>query len=135
VQIRQNAANEYFSGYGAGFSYGANSNTALPFFIGAELSGDFDLGDNAKFLPFLRISWVTDTASQATMNASYTASGGPSIYSNGTPSFGNAMIYKVGAKYNLGRTISAYGTLDVEQGNKTYNYRGIGGTIGLRYSF
>jgi len=135
VQIRQNNANEYFTGYGAGFSYGSNSNTALPFFIGAELSGDFDLGDNAKFLPFLRISWVTDTASQATMNASYTTSGGPSIYSNGTPSFGNAMIYKVGAKYNLGRTISAYGTFDLEQGNKTYNYRGIGGTVGLRYSF
>ncbi len=45
------------------------------------------------------------------------------------------MIYKAGAKYHLDNKISGYFTLDVEQGNKTYNYRGIGGTIGLRYSW
>jgi uncharacterized protein with beta-barrel porin domain len=135
VQIRQNGANEYFSGYGSGFYYGANTNTALPIFIGAELSGDIDMANDSKFLPFLRISWVTDTASQSTMASSYSAINGPSIYSNGTPSFGTAMIYKAGAKYHWSRSISAYGTLDIEQGNKTYNYRGIGGTLGVRYTW
>ena len=135
VQIRQNGASESFAGYGSGFYYGANTNTALPVFIGAELSGDIDLGNDSRFLPFLRISWVTDTASTGGMSAAYSAVTGPTIYSNGTPSFGTAMIYKAGAKYNLGRKISAYATLDVEQGNSSNNYRGIGGTIGMRYSW
>ena len=134
VQIRQNGANEYFSGYGSGFYYGANTNTALPVFIGAELSGDIDLGNDSRFLPFLRISWVTDTASTGGMSSAYNSATGPTIYSNGTPSFGTAMIYKAGAKYNFGRTISAYATLDVEQGYQN-GYRGLGGTIGMRYSW
>jgi uncharacterized protein with beta-barrel porin domain len=135
VQVRQNGANEYFSGYGSGFYYGANTNTALPVFIGAELSGNIDMGNESKFLPFLRVSWVTDTATQSSMGSSYSPANGPTIYTNGTPSFGNAMIYKAGAKLNMGRKVSAYATVDVEQGNKTYNYRGIGGTLGLRYSW
>ena len=69
------------------------------------------------------------------MGSSYSSTNGPTIYANGAPSFGNAMIYKAGAKLNMGRKVSAYATVDVEQGNKTYNYRGIGGTLGLRYSW
>jgi uncharacterized protein with beta-barrel porin domain len=134
TQVRQNGANEYFAGYGAGFYYGANTNTALPVFIGAELSGDIDLGNDSKFLPFLRISWVTDTASTGGMSAAYNTATGPTIYSNGTPSFGTTMIYKAGAKYNFGRKVSAYATLDVEQGYQN-GYRGLGGTIGMRYSW
>jgi uncharacterized protein with beta-barrel porin domain len=135
TQILQNGTNENFIGYGTGFSYGANTNTALPVFVGAELSGDINMKNGSKFLPFLRISWVSDTANSSAMGASYGTATGPTIYSNGSPSFGSAMIYKAGAKYHLDNKVSGYFTLDVEQGNKTYNYRGIGGTVGLRYSW
>jgi uncharacterized protein with beta-barrel porin domain len=135
TQVRQNGANEYFTGYGAGFYYGANRNNALPLSVGAELSGDIDLGNNHKLMPFLRVSWVTDLASQQSMGAAYVPGYGPTIYANGTPSFGDALIFKGGMRYNWTRNISAYATIDVEQGNATYNYRGIGGSIGMRYSW
>ena len=38
-------------------------------------------------------------------------------------------------KYNLGNKISAYATLDLEQGNDAYNFRGIGGSLGAIYSW
>jgi outer membrane autotransporter protein len=133
TQIIQNGANEYFAGYGAGFYYGANTNTSLPIFIGAEVSGDIDMGNNSNLKPYLRVSWVTDTASSQAMSSSYSPVNGPSIYANGTPSFGNALILKGGAKYTVSDKVSAYATFDIEQGNKTYNYRGIGGSIGVQY--
>jgi outer membrane autotransporter protein len=99
------------------------------------LSGDIDLGDNKKLMPFLRVSWVNDFSAVSSMGSSYNPGYGPTIYSNGSPSFGNAIIFKGGAKYSWSRKVSAYITLDVEQGNATYNYRGIGGSMGMRYSW
>jgi hypothetical protein len=135
TQLRQNGANEYFGGLGSGFYYGSNINTAVPLYLGAELSGDLAMGDNEVLRPFLRVSWAHDLMSPMTMNAAYTPSYGPTLYANGTPTMGNMMIFKGGAKYNWGTKISAYATLDVEQGNAAYSYRGIGGSIGAIYSW
>jgi hypothetical protein len=133
TQIRQNGANEYFGGLGSGFYYGSNINTAVPLYLGAELSGNMDLGNNEVLRPFLRVSWAHDLMSPMTMNAAYTPSYGPSLYANGTPTMGNMMIFKGGAKYDWGTKVSAYATLDIEQGNAAYSYRGIGGSIGAIY--
>lgn len=135
TQIRQNGANEYFNGLGSGFYYGSNLNTAMPLYLGAELSGDMDLGDNEILRPFLRVSWAHDLMSAMTMNAAYSPSYGVSLYANGTPTMGNSVIIKGGAKYNWGSKVSAYATIDVEQGNAAYSYRGIGGTVGAIYSW
>ena len=135
TQIRQNGANEYFNGLGSGFYYGSNINTAVPVYVGAEFSGQVDLGDNQIVRPFLRVSWVGDLMSQSTMNAAYSPGYGVSLYSNGSPSFGNAVLFKGGAKYNWGTNVSAYATINVEQGNASYNYRGIGGSIGAMYAW
>ena len=70
-----------------------------------------------------------------TMNAAYSPSYGVSLYANGTPTMGNSVIIKGGAKYNWGSKVSAYATIDVEQGNAAYSYRGIGGTVGAIYSW
>ena len=135
TQIRQDGANEYFNGLGSGFYYGSNLNTAMPLYLGAELSGDMDLGDNEILRPFLRVSWAHDLMSAMTMNAAYSPSYGVSLYANGTPTMGNSVIIKGGAKYNWGSKVSAYATIDVEQGNAAYSYRGIGGTVGAIYSW
>jgi hypothetical protein len=69
-----------------------------------------------------------------TMSAA-TTSYGPTLYANGTPTMGNMVVIKGGAKYNLGNNISAYATLDLERGNGAYNFRGIGGSLGAVYSW
>ena len=135
TQIRQNGANEYFGSLGSGFYYGSNINTAVPLYLGAELSGDVAMGNNEVLRPFLRVSWAHDLMSPSYMSATYTPTYGPTLYSNGTPSMGNTVIFKGGAKYNWGTKVSAYATLDVEQGNAAYSYRGIGGSIGAIYSW
>lgn len=135
TQIRQNGANEYFGGIGSGFYYGSNINTAVPLYLGAEISGDLDLGDKEVLKPFLRVSWAHDLMSPMTMNAAYNPGYGPTLYANGTPSMGNMVIVKGGAKYNWGTKVSAYATLDIEQGNAAYSFRGIGGSIGAIYSW
>jgi hypothetical protein len=70
-----------------------------------------------------------------TMNAGYSQAYGPTLYANGTPSMGNMLIVKGGAKYNWGTKVSAYATIDLEQGNAATSYRGIGGSIGAIYSW
>jgi len=135
TQIRQNGANEYFNGLGSGFYYGSNINTAVPIYLGAEVSGDIELGNNEVVKPFLRASWAHDLMSPNTMAAAYNPGYGPTLYSNGTPSMGNMVILKGGAKYNWGTKVSAYATIDLEQGNAAYSYRGIGGSIGAIYSW
>ena len=135
TQIRQNGANEYFGGLGSGFYYGSNINTAVPIYLGTEISGDIAMGHNEVMKPFLRVSWAHDLMSPSSMAAAYNPGYGPTLYSNGTPSMGNMVIVKGGAKYNWGTKFSAYATLDVEQGNAAYSYRGIGGSIGAIYSW
>lgn len=134
TQIRQNGANEYFGGLGSGFYYGSNINTAVPVSIGTEISGDLQLSNKEVLRPFLRVSWVHDLMSPITMSAA-TTSYGPTLYANGTPTMGNMVVLKGGAKYNLGNKISAYATLDLEQGNGAYSFRGIGGSLGAMYSW
>jgi uncharacterized protein with beta-barrel porin domain len=135
TQIRQNGANEYFGSLGSGFYYGSNINTAVPVSIGGEISGDMQLSNKEILRPFLRVSWVHDLMSPNTMAAAYNPNYGPTLYSNGTPSMGNMVVIKGGAKYNLGNSISAYATLDLEQGNGAYSFRGIGGSLGAMYSW
>ena len=135
THIIQGGTSEYFGGYGKGFHYGATKNTALPIFVGAEISGDIDLGNKARLTPYLRLSWVTDVASPQSMSSQYSAANGPSIYTNGSPSFGNALIIKGGAQYSFDDNLSAYFTVDIERGFNANSYRGIGGTVGLRYSW
>jgi len=135
TQIRQNGANEYFGSLGSGFYYGSNINTAVPVSIGGEISGDMQLNNNAVFRPFLRMSFIHDLMSPNTMAASYNPGYGPTLYANGTPSMGNMLVIKGGVKYNLGNKISAYATLDLEQGNDAFNFRGIGGSLGAIYSW
>ena len=135
TQIRQNGANETF-GIGSGFYYGANINTAVPLYLGTEFSGDMQMGDNELLKPFLRVSWAHDLMNNPmTMNAGYSQAYGPTLYANGTPSMGNMVIVKGGAKYNWGTKVSAYATIDLEQGNAATSYRGIGGSIGAIYSW
>jgi hypothetical protein len=136
TQIRQNGANEYFGSLGSGFYYGANINTAVPLYLGTEFSGDLQMGDNELLRPFLRVSWAHDLMNNPmTMSAGYTSTYGPTLYANGTPSMGNMVIVKGGAKYNWGTKVSAYATIDLEQGNAATSYRGIGGSIGAIYSW
>ena len=134
TQIRQNGANEYFSGLGSGFYYGSNINTAVPISLGTEISGDMELDNKEVLRPFLRVSWVHDLMSPMAMSAA-TTSYGPTLYANGTPTMGNMVVIKGGAKYNLGNQISAFATLDLERGNGAYNFRGIGGSLGAIYSW
>ena len=116
TQIRQNGANETF-GLGSGFYYGSNINTAVPLYLGTEFSGDVQMGGNELLKPFLRVSWAHDLMNNPmAMNAGYTSTYGPTLYANGTPSMGNMVIVKGGAKYNWGTKVSAYATIDVEQG-------------------
>jgi hypothetical protein len=135
TQIRQNGANEYFGSLGSGFYYGSNINTAVPVSIGGEISGDMQLSNKEVLRPFLRVSWVHDLMKPNTMAAAYNPGYGPTLYSHGTPSMGNMVVIKGGAKYNLGNKISAYATLDLEQGNGAYSFRGIGGSLGAIYSW
>jgi uncharacterized protein with beta-barrel porin domain len=135
TQIRQNGANENFTGIGSGFYYGSNINTAVPVSIGTEISGDLKLSDKEVLRPFLRVSWVHDLMSPSTMAAAYNPGYGPTLYANGTPSMGNMVVLKGGAKYNLGNKVSAYATLDLEQGNGAYSFRGVGGSVGAIYSW
>lgn len=120
---------------GSGFYYGSNINTAVPVSIGGEISGDMQLSNKEILRPFLRVSWVHDLMSPNTMAAAYNPNYGPTLYSNGTPSMGNMVVIKGGAKYNLGNSISAYATLDLEQGNGAYSFRGVGGSLGAMYSW
>ena len=134
TQIRQNGTGESFGSLGSGFYYGSNINTAVPVSIGTEISGDLQLSNKEVLRPFVRVSWVHDLMSPMTMSAA-TTSYGPTLYANGTPTMGNMVVLKGGAKYNLGNKISAYATLDLEQGNGAYNFRGIGGSLGAVYSW
>lgn len=133
TQIRQNGANETFGSLGSGFYYGSNINTAVPVYLGTEISGEMQMGHNEVMKPFLRVSWAHDLMSPMTMSAAYTPSYGPTLYANGTPTMGNMVIVKGGGKYNWGTKVSAFATIDVEQGNAAYSYRGIGGSIGVIY--
>ncbi len=136
TQIRQNGANEYFGSLGSSFYYRSNLNTSVPVYLGAEFSGDVVMDHNEIMKPFLRVFWAHDLMNNLmTMNAAYTSTYGPTLYANGTPSMGNMVILKGGAKYNWGTKVSAYATIDVEQGNAAYSYRGIGGSFGLIYSW
>ena len=135
TQIRQNGANETFGVLGSGFYYGSNINTAVPVYLGAEISGDVVMGHNEVMKPFLRVSWAHDLMSPMNMSATYSSAYGPTLYANGTPTMGNMVIVKGGAKYNWGTKVSAYATIDVEQGNAAYSYRGIGGSVGAIYSW
>jgi hypothetical protein len=136
TQIRQNGANEYFGSLGSGFYYGSNINTAVPVYLGTEISGDVAMGHNEVLKPFLRVSWAHDLMNNPmAMGAAYNSSTGPTLYANGTPSMGNMVILKGGAKYNWGTKVSAYATIDLEQGNGAYSYRGIGGSVGAIYSW
>ena len=135
TQIRQNGANENFGTLGSGFYYGANINTAVPVYLGTEISGELAMGHNEVMKPFLRVSWAHDLMSSMNMNAAYSQTYGPTLYANGTPTMGNMVIVKGGAKYNWGTKVSAYATIDVEQGNAAYSYRGIGGSVGAIYSW
>ena len=133
TQIRQKSANESFSSLGSGFSYSAKTNTAVPVSLGAELSGTFSLGDKETLRPFIRASWTKDTANSGNMGANYSAMDGVSIFSNGSPSYGNTVALKAGVKYNNGSRASAYATLDLVKGLNSSNYKGIGGTVGVIY--
>lgn len=136
TQIRQNGANENFNTLGSGFYYGSNINTAVPVYLGTEISGDVVMGNNEIMKPFLRVSWAHDLMNNPmAMNGAYTTTYGPTLYANGTPSMGNMVILKGGAKYNWGTKVSAYATIDVEQGNGAYSFRGIGGSLGMMYSW
>ena len=136
TQIRQNGANESFGSLGSGFYYGSNINTAVPVYLGAEISGDVVMGHNEVMKPFLRVSWAHDLMNNPmAMGGAYNSSTGPTLYANGTPSMGNMVILKGGAKYNWGTKVSAYATIDLEQGNAAYSYRGIGGSVGAIYSW
>lgn len=136
TQIRQNGANENFGSLGSGFYYGSNINTAVPVYLGAEFSGDVAMGHNEVLKPFLRVSWAHDLMNNPmVMGGAITSAYGPTLYANGTPSMGNMVILKGGAKYNWGTKVSAYATIDVEQGNAAYSYRGIGGSVGAIYSW
>ncbi len=110
--------------------------TLIPQYLGAEVSGDIVMDHNKVLKPFVRLSWAHDLMNSAmVMNGSYTPTYGPTLYANGTPSMGNMVILKGGAKYNWGSKVSAYATIDVEQGNAAYSYRGIGGSLGMIYSW
>jgi hypothetical protein len=67
------------------------------------------------------------------MSASFNPSEGVSLFSNGTPSYGNAWVFKGGIKYNNGGKASVYATIDVVQGVSSASYKGIGGTVGMIY--
>lgn len=133
TQIRQQSLNESFSSLGSGFNYSAKTNTAIPIFLGAELSGTFALGEKETLRPFLRASWIKDTMNSGDMGASFSATDGVSIFSSGTPSNGNAWSIKAGVKYNNGDRASVYATLDAVKGLNSSNYKGIGGTVGVVY--
>jgi len=105
----------------------------VPVSLGAELSGTFSLGDKETLRPFIRASWTKDTANSGNMGANYSAMDGVSIFSNGSPSYGNTVALKAGVKYNNGSRASAYATLDLVKGLNSSNYKGIGGTVGVIY--
>jgi len=135
TQIRQNGAQEYSDDLGAGLYYGSERNTAVPVSLGTEISGDIQLRNNEALRSFLRVSWVHDLKNQGSMSAAYNPGYGPTLYSNGTPSMGNMVVIRGGTKYNLGNNISAYATVDLEQGSGANNFRGIGGSLGAMYSW
>jgi hypothetical protein len=56
------------------------------------------LGNKEVLRPFLRLSWVHDLMSPNTMAAAYNPGYGPTLYANGTPSMGNMVVIKGGAK-------------------------------------
>jgi hypothetical protein len=69
------------------------------------------------------------------MAAAYNPGNGITLYSNGSPSMGDTVVIKGGAKYNLGDRISAFATVDLELGTDADSFRGIGGSIGAMYSW
>jgi hypothetical protein len=135
TQIRQNGAYEYSDDLGAGLYYASNRNTAVPVSLGAEISGDMQLGDKEVLRSFLRVAWVHDLKSSGNMAAAYNPGNGITLYSNGSPSMGDMVVIKGGAKYNLGDRISAFATVDLELGTDADSFRGIAGSLGAMYSW
>ena len=67
------------------------------------------------------------------MAATFNPSDGVSLFSTGTPSNGNAWVFKGGVTYNNGGNASVYATVDVVQGVSSDRLRGVGGTVGMIY--
>lgn len=133
TQIQQKSTNETFSSLGSGFNYGSQTNTAMPISLGAELSGAFDLSEKEKLRPFIRAAYVKDAMNSGGMAATFNPSEGISLFSTGTPSNGNAWVFKGGVTYNNGGNASVYATVDVVQGVSSDRLRGVGGTVGMIY--
>ena len=132
--IHQKSASENFSGLGPGFNYSATDNTAVPVFVGLELSGNHMTDGGTKISPFIRASWMAETQQKGQMGASYNGQG-VNVYFNGTPNLGNAMLYKVGSVFTANEKISGYFTLDYDYGNAAYAYRNYGTSFGMKYAF
>ena len=133
--IYQPSTTENITGYGSGFTYSANQNVAVPVFVGTEFSGTHKFANGLTVNPFLRVSWMAETQNKGSMGSSYGAGQGVSVYFNGSPNLGNAMIYNTGATFGMGKHTSGYVSLDYDYGNQSYGYRAFGTSFGVKYAF
>ena len=135
--IHQKGTQDDFSsiGLGTGFNYPANDNTAVPVFVGLEVSGSHTTDGGLRISPFARVSWMAETQQKGRMGASYGANQGVSLFYSGSPALGNAMQYRIGSLFGGDGKVSGYFTLDYDEGDASYNYRALGATVGFRYAF
>ena len=78
---------------------------------------------------------MAETQNKGSMGSSYGAGQGVSVYFNGSPNLGNAMIYNAGTTFGMGKHTSGFVSLDYDYGNQTYGYRAFGTSFGVKYAF
>ena len=133
VYISQDGAYENVDKLGQGVYYAAKENTAVPIFVGVEYTGTFYTDKGDAFTPFLRASRMLNLVQPGTVSGSFDANRGISVSFDGTPNLGDAMLYRGGVKFNLGKNTTGYLNLNYERGIST-SYESIGATFGLNYS-
>ena len=131
--IHQRNASENLPILGSEFKYPATDNTAVPVFLGLELSGQHTTQAGTKISSFVRASWMTETQQKGRMGASFSGQG-VDLHFNGSPTMGNAMLYKAGSIITSDN-VSGYLTLDYQHGDSSYAYRNLGVSVGMKFAF
>ncbi|OYX13679.1 MAG: hypothetical protein B7Z15_06425 [Rhizobiales bacterium 32-66-8] len=127
--LRLGSGREGFGSLGAGLSYGGDTVTAMPLYLGLQLDGIWSASDGRTYAPFLRAAWMHDFSPSRDVSRSFAEL--PEFTFSGTdiPTVADALDLHAGIRFSAGPGLTLSAGIDAQLGD---GYSTLGATGALR---
>ncbi|OYX14160.1 MAG: hypothetical protein B7Z15_04895 [Rhizobiales bacterium 32-66-8] len=129
VGLRLGSDTENFGPLGAGLTYGGNTITALPAYLGVQLDGIWTAGEGGTYAPFLRAAWMHDFSPNREVTRSFAELPSFTFSGSDIPTVADALDLHAGLSFKAGPGLTLSAGLDAQIGN---GYSTVGATGAFR---